>query len=339
MTETQVIYTKIIDQISSLFPNERDSTAHNVGLITACFIDSGSFSTHQLATSMSKITNNTFPSSENRVRRFLARDWIVSLDAYKIVTKFTLEKITKTGSDVCINIDFTSSKDNFQILSAAIQFKGRAIPIFNKVEIYPKTKEVGFDQVAMETSFLCDLKAILPVEYNYIYVLDRGFGNSRVMMQIENSNTLFIARGRKDRYCSIVDSNEVSKDKIHFSHLKPGDYKISVKSEKLPEFITRLVVTEPPETQKNTDTPGESWYLYTNTKLLAPQVVDKYVKRFQIEKTFQDEKSSGYNFEKTKITDITRFRKMLFLTYLAQIFTLFLGEEIDENHVNLKKSH
>ena len=52
---------------------------------------------------------------------------------------------------------------------------------------------------------------------------------------------------------------------------------------------------------------------------------------------FQDQKSSGFNIEKTKIKSYSRFKKLLYCSYIAQNMLLFLGEYLDENVDTIKK--
>ncbi len=62
-----------------------------------------------------------------------------------------------------------------------------------------------------------------------------------------------------------------------------------------------------------------------------------YEKRFGIEKCFQDEKSSGFNIEKTKIRKYERFKRMFFCVALSQLMTVVVGEYISSKNHPIKK--
>ena len=65
------LYSQIQENIFNEFCNFRKTAAKNLSLISLSMLDSGSFSTHQIATSMSKMLAINF-RSENRLSRFLA---------------------------------------------------------------------------------------------------------------------------------------------------------------------------------------------------------------------------------------------------------------------------
>ena len=77
-----------------------------------------------------------------------------------------------------INIDYTTKKDKFLILSASIPFKTRYIPLYFSMRVYPK-KKWQIDQKKMEEAFMKALKHLLPRWYRYCIVADRWFCNKR----------------------------------------------------------------------------------------------------------------------------------------------------------------
>lgn len=66
-----ILYSKIRENLEKKFSNFHEKIARNIVLISVCILDSGAFSTHQIATSMSKMLDINFHSSENRLSRFL----------------------------------------------------------------------------------------------------------------------------------------------------------------------------------------------------------------------------------------------------------------------------
>ena len=68
-------------------------------------------------------------------------------------------------------------------------------------------------------------------------------------------------------------------------------------------------------------------------------MVDKYKKRFQCEKMFQDAKSSGFDIEKLKIKKSARFKKLLFCIMASQSITMFCGDWINEEVEEIRKKY
>ena len=66
--------------------------------------------------------------------------------------------------------------------------------------------------------------------------------------------------------------------------------------------------------------------------------VSRYEKRVSIKKCFQDQKSSGFNIEKSKIRKYARFKRLYFAVCLAQLFTVIIGEHVTNNNHPLKES-
>lgn len=68
----------------------------------------------------------------------------------------------------------------------------------------------------------------------------------------------------------------------------------------------------------------EPLYLITNLEL-AEEACSGYAKRFRIETFFSDQKSRGFNWHKTHLSDPGRLARLMSVTGLASIWTLYLG--------------
>ncbi|WP_341808143.1 hypothetical protein [Wolbachia endosymbiont (group E) of Neria commutata] len=79
-----------------------------------------------------------------------------------------------------------------------------------------------------------------------------------------------------------------------------------------------------------------TWSLLTNVKNGNPGEI--YKKRFKIEKYFQDQKSSGFDIEKTKIRKYERFKRLLYLVGLSKMFAVFLGNFLLSKNTGIKKN-
>lgn len=325
------IYTEINNNLTNRFCNIHQKIARNIALISLSIMDSGSFSTHQIATSMSKITGFNFHSSENRLSRFLAnKNLEVGDKLFRKHINLVFEMLKKRGfldglEHIPINVDFTSERDNFLILTASIPFFGRSIPIYFSMRNYPKIKN-QFSQKKMEEAFFLKLKHLLPKKNQYLIVADRGFGNFRIMNILEKFGFNYLIRIKESLKMKFgiaeIDLTKIPKQQAKYSKIV-----IKTDPEKKDRFLTVSFSKD-----KNLK---QGWFLVSNLEFNKLQNI--YKNRFQIEKTFQDQKSSGFNLEKTKIINYARFKKLLFCSYIAQSLLIFLGEYIHENLDHIKK--
>lgn len=325
------LYTEIEQNLTSRFCNFRKTVAKNLSLVVLATVDSGSFSTHKIATSMARITDTAFHNGENRLANFLkTKTFEVGDKAFRNLINLVFETLEKRGfldgqKYIPINIDFTSERDNFLILSASIPFFGRSLPIFFTIRNYPKIKN-QFSQIKMEQAFFARLRHLLPKKIEYIMVMDRGFGNLRILDLMDKYDFNYIVRFKENTKIKIGD------EEIKISELpkKSGKYANIFLKTDTNQSLRNLTISFSKD--KNLK---QGWYLISNLNLEKIQNI--YKNRFQIEKTFQDQKSSGFDIEKTKITSYSRFKKLLYCSYLAQDLLLFLGEYISENIDTLKK--
>ena len=81
---------------------------------------------------------------------------------------------------------------------------------------------------------------------------------------------------------------------------------------------------------------GSRWFLMMPIK--SSKGACKYQKRFSIEKCFQDQKSSGFNIESSKIRKCSRFKRLYFSMCLAQLFATMIGEYVENQNHPLKKT-
>jgi hypothetical protein len=228
------------------------------------------------------------------------------------------------GRKIAINVDFTSSTDDFSILSASIPFQGRAIPLYFSMRNYPNKKN-SHNQKKMEEAFIKELSHLLSNKYSYVIVADRGFGNGRFASLCESNGFSYILRTK--------DNLRILEDR--FSDMK-----------KLKDFPTSdfdfpnaaILAWNKKVRVIKTSNKDSSWHIVTNIdKTNFKEIVDQYGHRFKCEKMFQDHKSSGFNIEKSKIKKYDRFKRLLYLISLTQTLMVFIGDYINDNVDEIKK--
>jgi transposase len=182
---------------------------------------------------------------------------------------------------------------------------------------YPK-KKGQYDQKKMELAFIRALKHNLSNQYQYIILADRGFGNERFIKLCEEAGFDYLIRLEPN-----LKVNYKGQTGIMSNLLKQnGKYEVE---------ITVILFRN--------QLHGQVWFIVTKlAEMTQSEGIEKYTKRFCIEKFFQDLKSSGFDLEQTKIRKHARFKRLFFLCCLAYSFLVLMGDLIEEKHPNLKKN-
>ena len=318
----------MLKKIFSKFYIKYDKTfKKNFSEIIAAMLACSSSNTAKISAEMSKLNDKNFKANDIKLYRFLKNTKFQideSLWRCHIKMIFTLlkeHKIIKKGAKIPIKIDFSTSSDNFLILCASVIVADKAIPIYFTVRRYPKFKNM-IDQKRMERAFFKCLKNFLSKKYNYIIVADRGFGNERIINYCNEFGyeyLLRIASGINIKY---------EGQKTLLTNIKtPQILDLEILSWKK---RAKIIIAE-----KN----GQRWYLTSNIQDISHfEAVEMYKKRFKIEKTFQDLKSSGFDIENLKIKKYDRFKRMTFCSVVAYSLMILTGDFINQKYSALKKN-
>jgi transposase len=225
--------------------------------------------------------------------------------------------LQKVGDNILIKVDYTTDTDDFLILMACVDFGGRSVPLYFSMRSYPKRKGQS-DQKKMERAFLRELRHVLSKKYTYTIVADRGFGNDRFAQLCVEFGFDYVLRVRDNLNLTIKDNRFNLKDFLGQN-----------KSFTAQVCAWNREVNFEVKTQNNA-----TWF---SSLSLDENFSAIYQKRFGIEKCFQDQKSSGFNIEKTKIRKYDRFKRLYFTMCLAQLFIVILGEYLTNKNHPLKK--
>jgi hypothetical protein len=288
-------------------------TRHVSGVISAC-----NFSTYEIARHVSKINGKGFSTNERGLNYLLSNDNFQIDDNYwrmhinMIFALMSEQNLLQDGGKIYIQIDFTSSEDNFLILCASIIVNNRSIPIYFTMRNYPKKKD-QYDHKKMESAFLNGLRHILSKKYQYVIVADRGFGNKRFIEACENCGFEYLIRitpNAKIKYFS----NKGLMEEICQSNT---------------EYVVQVVNWKKNLRVYRHSNEVGTWYLVSNINgLQHKESEDIYRNRFKIEKCFQDMKSSGFDMENSKIRKYSNYKRLLAMCMVAHALLVLLGNFI-----------
>lgn len=318
---------KPFNEIASIFSSQGVVKARNISLLALSLLQSNTANTYSLARGLASVTGKNFNTCEKRVNRFLDNQNFQVNDAlfrcHKNLIFTALKEMNLTSEVIFINVDFTSKKDDFLILSASIPLKNRGIPLFFTMRNYPKTAG-KLNQKKMELAFLKGLKHLLPSEYKYVIVADRGFCTSRFINLCLDVDFDYIIRARTNLNI-ILDSQ-----KTNLKNITEGEY--DIKEVLIPSWNmkTRLITNKKQ---------GQIWQLFTSLKKDNSSIISQYIKRFNIEKMFQDQKSSLFQIESTQIKKYSKFKKLYYIVMLTQAIMMLMGYLIEQKLPELKKKY
>lgn len=314
--------------MNSYFSQYSQSFLKNLHFMTQGMLRSGSCNTSDLARGMNQETKESFKANDMRIYRFLQNKEFQIDDQlwrgyFQIVFDALKERgLIKFGDLIPLKVDYTTSLDNFLILSVSLDFKGRSVPLYFTLRKYPK-RSGQMDQKKMEAAFMKGLRHLLSKKYKYVILGDRGFGNKRFAALCRSCGFDYVLR--------MNDSLglEASGEKKNLEEYAKKAFDLTAQVRVWKE-IHRFVGCAQ---DKN------YWILLTSLSDKRESIQALYSKRFGIEKCFQDQKSSGFNIERTKIRKYDRFKRLYFCVCMAQIFTVIVGEFLHSKSHPIKKKY
>ncbi len=314
--------------IEHYFSKYSGSFLTNLEFIIKSMLRSGSCNTSELARAMNHETKEGFKANDMRIYRFLQNKSFQIDDklwrCYCQILFDAMEErgLIQLGDQIPIKVDFTTSVDDFLILSASLDFNGRSVPLYFTMRNYPK-RSGQMNQKKMEEAFIKALRHLLSQKYTYIIIADRGFGNKRFSSLCRSCGFDYVLRMNDNLGLDVKD------EKKNLEDYSGRDFDLTAKVRIWKETHRFVGCTKG----------NDYWILLTSLSAKVDKIHDLYKERFGIEKCFQDQKKSGFNIESTKIRKYDRFKRMYFCVCLAQLFTVIVGEFLKSKNHPIKKKY
>jgi hypothetical protein len=215
-----------------------------------------------------------------RVGRALSTPLLTAKVVFPVLMRWAVAQACEHGR-IRVLIDYTTIADRFTILWAAVNWKGRALPIYCFALVPSK---IEGSQNRIEEAFIRRVWSLLPTGYKYILVGDRGFGRASLIQWLQNEHISYILRLKGDVYVT----HRGRKRKMADYHLHFGEghlyRRVAYRED---EVVTiNLVLTW---LMLSDNKPDEPWFLATDLTSFD-QAVQGYFARMQIEEFFRDDK-------------------------------------------------
>jgi len=295
----------------------------NLAVLTVAFLTvlatvrSGHGRLSLLALARALPTSGSPHSREKRLHRFLAHP---RLD-FRTMTTALATLLLSARHRVCpILLDQTQSGPAAALV-AAVPYAGRALPLALYTFATPFNEPALNSQNHLEHLFLLDVETALPKGVIGVWVADRGYARSLLLLQSEREGRLYIIRGR---------TNTIITDGQH--RMKLGQLKAplgqAVRYEAVRYHANRQIRLDVVVYQEGHF--QEPWYLLmpitARSLFSAEQVVNLYRERMQIEQSFRDFKTHlGLRGLHLKVAVPARMGRLLLAFCLAYVLCVLLG--------------
>lgn len=313
-----------LETLAGFFPKEHKKIRENIALCVYSILRGESVNTAEIARYMHEVNGHSFKTNDMRVYRLLqSANFQVSDRLWRGHVRLLFTQLAslglKSGATIQVNVDYTTDRDDFLILCAAIQYRGVSLPVYFSLRNYPK-RAGAIDQKKLELAFFKALRHLLPDSYRYVIVADRGFGHERILSVLENLKFDYVIRLTEN---FLVDYQEKRLLADQLPH-RAMDIHADVVSWQRSVRLVKRVRDE------------DAWLLAASPTVLSPG--NLYEKRFAIEKLFKNKKSGGFDLEKLLVTKYDRFKRMLFIACVAYGVFVTLGMHVHEHAHTLKKN-
>jgi hypothetical protein len=212
-----------------------------------------------------------------------------------------------------IIIDYTDV-EGYQVLQAAVPYRGRAVTIAEKVFTKAEISQMDeYSQNLIEQDFIDFLRTLCPKSRIPLLIADRGFGRADLLLHLQQTNWAFVIRVKGD--VSI-------QHRLHHGLLK--NLPIAIGEQRIlrdvdyraDSYVQVNLVAACAD-------PNDPWFLAT-TLSTAHLAVYWYEKRFWIEEVFKDWKEF-WHLERLRLKTSERVERFLLAWCFAYNYVLLLG--------------
>ena len=259
-------------------------------------------------------------SSYKRLQRFMKG---LNFSFHELVT--LILNVFPLPDKLSLAIDRTNwkfGKENINILTAGIVYKGIAIPF-----LWACLPKRGNSNSAERISFMETLLTLIPIEQISTLLADREFIGKDWLPWLVDNNIPFVVRV-KENICAANAKGMFIPLKVMLRGIMPGKTVILPKKRLIMGCKLYIIATRLDS--------GELLIVLTND---SPELaLERYATRWEIETLFSALKKRGFNFENTHLSKPTRISNLMFVLSLAFIWSYRQGEIInDRKKIRVKK--
>ena len=287
------------------------------------------------------LTNNE--SIQKKIWRFLNNSKFDGISFYNASIKYIIENTKSLRHNKLIVGDYHMfMRNNFVTLMFTLKIGEQSIPIWFKCdktksnrhnEIDELTKKWLFSERVIFKAIDDVIELLSPLNTKITFLGDRWFCNLKMMKHINDKGHFFCIRAKVNSNIRFLMYDKKEKHEIYkrFTDL-PIQKHHALYHQNIPfgsfQFKCNLSIAR----GKLSDDP---WFILSNIE--PNKALREYVRRFgAIECLFKNQKSNGFNLEKTKTKNLHAYENLYSLVCLACTWLTIIGADYTKNYIHIK---
>jgi hypothetical protein len=252
-------------------------------------------------------------SAQTRFRRWLHNP---KIDTRKICEVLIRHALQNWNAHITLALDTSMLRDEFCMIRVCVIHMGRAFPIAWRI-LKHKSSSVKFEEYQ---EVLEQARDRLPKEIRVVFLADRGFTSKKLMGLLNTWEWSWRIRikGNQALKC------QGKRMKPRMLGLKKGDAMLFTGIIDFGKGLRRLSLSA--GWSRYSDEP---WYILSNEAASIERFTE-YAQRFDIEELFRDEKSGGFNLEKSGLEDVMGLDRLILVIAVATMVILHEGQVVIE---------
>jgi hypothetical protein len=229
--------------------------------------------------------------------------------------RFLLNRFHYRG-DLPVIIDQSTLGGRWEMLWAAVPFRGRALPIYFRLFTYADIRnDPTGSQTKLEDEFIRAVVRRLPCPAQSVLLFDRGYARASLLRLLDSLNVNYVVRACAGTW---VYAHHRYAGPLRHIKIRRGEllWWSNVAYHKQARQRTNLAVTL-------NATAKEPWYLLTNLSRAAT-AVSWYERRFRCEELFKDLKDQ-LHLETLRLRNVEQVDRLLFGLIVAYYALTLIG--------------
>jgi hypothetical protein len=293
-------------QVQTLLPTVRATRAKVLAVLVLGLLWAGTVSLPRVAAALPVAA--TDPSLERRLRRWLANPGVVVGELWAPLLPVLLA--SQAGQEVVLVVDPTPQNDLATILSLGIVVHQRVLPVAWRV--VPQQTPWPDRQISYLRAMVAEVAAALPPGCIVTLIGDRGVTGPALIDLCRDRGWHFVLR----LSVSATQANKVRRpgeDARRLWDLVTGPGQRLAARVALYQEAGWRTVELTVHWRRGADEP---WVLVSDRPAGMARVKE-YRRRTRVEATYADCKKRGFDLERSKLTDLDRFDRLLLAVHLA----------------------
>lgn len=303
------VYYSMLKQATGWMPGERITRLRNLALFLTGLQLAGSVHLSHIARKLP--TPGKLPSLVNRLRRFLDNPRVAIRDFYRPVARQLVQAFE--GQPIRLIIDCTKLGFRYQVMTVAIAYRKRALPLAWSVHRGRK----GMVAVRKQIALLSYVNQLLPRKCEVWVLGDSGFQHVPLLRWLRRRNWHFVMRQTGHHKVKWAGGEWT---KLADLPLREGETRylgwVRLTEKHNYGWVSLVLHWEAGE--------DEPWYLVSDQTAVR-RTIRLYKVRMWIEEMYGDMKGHGFDLEATHLQGLERLSRLMLAICLLYMGLISLG--------------